>query len=304
MHDPAGENTDSTAAAGDVADRSSVPGGAAQRRWTTVREVVGRYLAGLLVRTWGPTAALWTAPPTAGESRYLADNGVAEHHRQRILGEVLRQNLAAMLGVFAIVLFLFAFGLRETPLGLGARTPSFVAGELVACAFYLLFVQRIWSPRRRLLASIGRAVRLVLLLDPRAASPSPFSRAVRPYLADPGFRRRRVEGVAWALTRDTARFTGSEPSAGMTAGEVLLWFAENPADPRRRPVLSAYLVELATAVASGAAIPAAAFLPATRFRTRSPREPLLRRLRTLGGGALATGIIVAAVTAVLRIWIK
>ena len=90
----------------------------------------------------------------------------------------------------------------------------------------------------------------------------------------------------------------------MSVGEVLLWFAENPADRRRRPVLVGHLAELATAAAAGDPVPHAHFAPAARFRTRSPRAASLRRVRTVAGGALTTGLVVAAFTAVLRIWVK
>ncbi|GAA1028034.1 MULTISPECIES: hypothetical protein [Amycolatopsis] len=76
MRDPAGENTDSIAA-----DGSSVRGRAAQQRRMTPREFVAAYLGGLPFRTWSPTAALWAAPPSAAESRHVADNGVAARHR-------------------------------------------------------------------------------------------------------------------------------------------------------------------------------------------------------------------------------
>ncbi|GAA1028032.1 MULTISPECIES: hypothetical protein [Amycolatopsis] len=116
--------------------------------------------------------------------------------------EVFRQNFAAMLGVIAIVGVLFALGFSETVLGFAARTSSFVAGLLVGSVLYLLFVQRIGSARRRLLGVDRAGSSPGFTGRPRAASPSPspspFGRVVRPYLADPGLRRRRVAGVVWA----------------------------------------------------------------------------------------------------------
>jgi hypothetical protein len=123
-----------------------------------------------------------------------------------------------------------------------------------------------------------------------------------PYMNDPVFRRRRVAGVAWALTCDSARLTGRPAAAGATVGELLLWFAESPADRRRRPIVSAHLVDLITAVVGGTPIPEPYFAPAARFRTVSPCARILRVLRTLGSGALATGVLVAIFAAVLRIW--
>jgi hypothetical protein len=123
-------------------------------------------------------------------------------------------------------------------------------------------------------------------------------------LLDPRHRRRVVAGLAWALTRDTAKMSGCSTTQGSTTGEVLLWFADNPADPRRRPIVVAYLGELVSAVADHEPIPHAQFAAASRFRNRSPRERVLRQARTFFGGALFTGVLVAIVTAVMRIWLK
>lgn len=178
-----------------------------------------------------------------------------------------------------------------------------------------------FTAENRLLASAFRAARLLRALSPDPL-PSPSRMTVETLL----FRRRRgthhrdrmfqlilrnarnrqrvVAGVAWALTRNTARLTGRPAEAGATGGELLLWFAENPQDRRRRPIVSAHLAELMNAVTQEELLPHAQFFPANRFRNRSPRQRILLRVRGLANGALATGVLVAIVTAVLRIWIK
>ncbi|WP_162834235.1 hypothetical protein [Amycolatopsis circi] len=273
-----------------------------------------RWIARLLMITAAPgilPSHLWSAPLRDAESRYLADNGVPERYRELIFRATRCQTRMTFIGLLTVVV---AVVLLEVVLVLPVQFPamppflvgrdgSFVAGTFLAFLSMWVLSLLNGSPRRRLMVSVGRAARLVLLLDPRAEQ-SWRGRVLQSYLAEPRVRRRHVEGVAWALTRDTAILTGQDAAAGMTVGELLLWFAENPADRRRRPVLGIYVAELAAAAAGGYSIPHAQFMPAARFRTRSPREPALRRLRSFVGGALATGIVVAIVTAVLRLWFK
>ncbi|WP_406636682.1 hypothetical protein [Amycolatopsis sp. WGS_07] len=246
---------------------------------------------------------LMTLPPTPEERQLLAGNGVSRAQLKRISLAAFRQAGAVTLGALALIGTLLAFQfqyLAKVPVPVVRLVLPFA---LLAAAGSAVLAMASLSPRTRLLVSAARCARLILLLDPRAAQ-QPLSLEFGPHFANPVFRRRRVAGVAWALTRDSARLTGNPATDGMTVGELLLWFAETPADRRRRPVLVGYLAELTAAAASGAPIPSAQFAPAARFRTRSPREAALRRLRTLVGGALTTGIVLAVLTALLRLWIR
>ncbi|MFD2470089.1 hypothetical protein [Amycolatopsis silviterrae] len=249
------------------------------------------------------TLTLMVLPPTIEERQMLADNGVSRAQLTRVFLATFRQASAVLLGALALLAMLIAFQLEyleKPPAPVVRLVLPFALLAAAGCA--VLSVASL-SPRTRLLVSAARCARLILLLDPRAAQ-QPLPRAFGPRFANPVFRRRRVAGVAWAVTRDSARLTGKPATDGMTVGELLLWFAETPGDRRRRPVLVGYLAELTAAAAAGAPIPGAHFAPAARFRTRSPREAALRLLRTLVGGALTTGIVLAVLTALLRLWIK
>ncbi|RLK54862.1 hypothetical protein [Actinokineospora cianjurensis] len=69
-------------------------------------------------------------------------------------------------------------------------------------------------------------------------------------------------------------------------------------------MLGSHLTDLVTAIVDDRSVPHTQFAPAARFRTRSPQGRVLRQARALGSGALATGVLVAVLAAVLRIWIK
>jgi len=85
---------------------------------------------------------------------------------------------------------------------------------------------------------------------------------------------------------------------------VLRRFAENPADPRRRPIVATYLAEFINDVAGNVPIRETDFTPAGRYRIKSPRDRAVRRLRSLVTGAPATGILVTIFAAILRLWVK
>jgi len=157
------------------------------------------------------------------------------------------------------------------------------------------------SPRTRLLISATRCARLLVLF--RDDPVDPDLRWFRFKMRDPLYRRRRIAGLAWALTRDQARLTGRS-AAEPGLGEVLLWYAESPREARRRAIFSGYMVEIITALNTGATVPDVQFPPAKRFATRSPRTRFVRVLRTVFTAALTTSIIAAFVTALLKLVTK
>jgi hypothetical protein len=244
------------------------------------------------------TYALQTAMMSRRENEYLRKLGVSSSHRAQVSSAIWTQALVGLTWVAAVGTGLNAFDLP------GFRPAVFPPALGIALIFAALVVTLISStPRVRLLASAARCTRLLCVLAPRTelkGMDSAFARC----LDDPIFRRRRVGAVAWALTRDTARLAGQPVSAGATVGELLLWFGENPADHRRRPIVGAYLGELVIAVAGRMPIPHAQFAPAARLRTRSPREKARRQLRTAATNALVTGVFLAFVAALLRVLIK
>ncbi|WP_410583746.1 hypothetical protein [Amycolatopsis sp. lyj-108] len=117
------------------------------------------------------------------------------------------------------------------------------------------------------------------------------------------YRRRRIAGLAWALTRDQARLAGRS-TAEFGLGEVLLWYAESPHEARRRAIFSGYMAEMITAISTGDTVPDIQFSPAKRFATRSPRSRFARLLRTVVTATITSSIIAALVTAVLRLVVK
>ncbi|BCJ36390.1 hypothetical protein Athai_38930 [Actinocatenispora thailandica] len=293
----------------DNRDAPSAEKRGSDRQSTPRREVSGPLRALLFVIVWqrnGLTRPPYLlmflfALPMWPEPDYLRDIGVSDTHLRRIWSAAGRQALAVgMLAGTALCIYLTVAIAVGPPVGTnrGSLAGAFVVTVAVAITTGWLA----WpsgTPRIRLLVAAARCARLLLMLDDREPATSYYPRSFLARLDDPAYRRRRVAGVAWALTRDTAKLTGQPVSAGSSLGELLLWFADNPRDPRRRPTVSAYLVELIAALCAGAALPEFHFAPAARFRTRSPREPLLRQLRSIVSGTLITGVILAFVTAVL-----
>ncbi|MEV6825661.1 hypothetical protein [Amycolatopsis sp. NPDC051102] len=250
------------------------------------------------------TMLLLTRPVGSEEVRYLAYIGVAEANRRRLILASFRQYLAECIAILSLFAGVVAVQMQFEATTRGSEESRLIAGGAsIAAIVAAILASTSLSPRTRLLVNIVRCTRLMLLLGSREQMTS-YEPELVGHLDQPGFRRRRVAGVAWALTRDTARLTGISPASGATVGELLLWFAECPADRRRRPILSEHLVCLTNAVAEDAAIPSAQFAPAARLRNQSPRARVLRRLGSLGSGALVTGIVVAIITAILRLWVK
>jgi hypothetical protein len=157
-------------------------------------------------------------------------------------------------------------------------------------------------PRTRLRIAALRTAELALLLRPVAPEGMPDVPATlhRRLRRDPGRRQRTVATTAWTLTRDTARVNGAPFHAG-ELGHVLLWYAANPRDPRRGPILSGCLIEFIAAVTDpDQPIPHPEFTPAARFPILSPRARFLQSLRATASGALVTGVLVAVVSAALK----
>ncbi|QKV74115.1 hypothetical protein [Amycolatopsis sp. Hca4] len=254
-----------------------------------------------------PELMLLTKPFGRAEKKLLIEIGVSRKNCRRANWAMMRSGLAAYLTLLALSLWIF-LALPERRPSNPSVTPIVTRGDFIIAAF-LTTAMAVWLfdnsayPRKRLLASCARCVRLVHLLRPTEPLHG-IDLLCAKWLADPQFLRRRVVGLAWALTRDSGRLNGNSSDGGVTMGELLLWFAESPADRRRRPTICPQLGELITETASGGLIPQIAFSPAARFRSRSPRDRLFRWLRTFAGGALATGIFVAIVTAALRVWFK
>ncbi len=254
--------------------------------------------------SFGPglvTYLLLTGMMRPQEREYLDDLGVAPRDLSRVQSAIWVQGSTFLL--WGIALIAVPLGFNAPGLG-PALLPNIPHGiVLIATIPALLATIMSSAPRDRLLASAARCTRLLCALappTPRAGLDLVFARRLK----SPTYRRRRVAAVAWALTRDTARLTGQPVSAGATVGELLLWFDENPADRRRRPIVGAYLAELVAAAARETAIPHAQFAPAARFRTRSPREAAARRLRAAATSPLATGVFLAVVATLLRVWLK
>ncbi|EOD69676.1 hypothetical protein [Amycolatopsis vancoresmycina] len=265
-------------------------------------------------------------PPRLTESVYLGKIGVPPAAVKAATTALWRQGTTWVFSVSAFALCA-TFVLNRVQNVLQISTSpldpvdyfvlTFTYFGLLAAAYGV----RSLSIRSRLLASSVRCARLVRAMCPDP-SPDATQLAIESFthldlrgsrgrdplfqllLRNPRHRHRTTAGVAWALTRDTAHLSGRSVGTATTLGEVLLWFAQSPRDPRRRPIVAAYLAELITDVANHAPIRDADFTPAARYRTRSPRERAVRRLRSLATGALTTGILVALVAAVLRIWVK
>lgn len=236
------------------------------------------------------------------EKKYLNELGVPRSARGRVARAMLAQgiwNSTALMSLIFWLLFLSELGDKNPP----SVTGDVLAVTIGATALAVVSSAAVLSPRQRLLASVGRAVRLLSAVSP-TAPPRGFDLLYARWLSNPHFRRRRVVGVAWALTRDTAKLTARPVTDGDTVGELLLWWAALPADARRRPVVSAVLVEVLNSLETGIPLPHAQFGPAARFRSRSPRERVGRQIRTLAGGALTTGVLIAIATAVLRLVIR
>lgn len=276
------------------------------RSVTNVMRVLLAVLA--LYQPWITTMELLLGPAGSSERRYLYDLGVTARHLRQITRASYYQT-ASMVACY----FTFSGVLVAVSLGIPFKTNVVIAAVVVTP--FLALARLVWASlttQNRILASVVRCVRLLILLHLPVAPGTERGRRIyiAPQLTDEralrnqAYVRRRMQGVAWALTRDSARLTGRPVAAGGTVGEVLLWFADNPADRRRRNIVSPYLVELVTAVADGAPIPEAQFAPAARFRTRSPRARILQQLRSTLSGALATGVVVAVLTALLKIWFR
>lgn len=246
------------------------------------------------------TYSLLTTTMRRQERQYLEDLGVAPADLEQVNLAMWAQGTIAPMWMFAVVVVTNNFALP----GLGPALfsiPTNVALLAVIPAAFMAIMAL--STRARLLASAARCARLLCVLAPTTPLRGLDVELAR-WLESPAYRRRRVAAVAWALTRDTARLSGRAASAGATVGELLLWFGENPADKRRRPIVGPYLAELMIAAARETPIPHAQFAPASRCRSRSPRELALRQLRTTVTSALATGVLLAVVVAVLRVWLK
>ncbi|MEV4057370.1 hypothetical protein AB0J55_39725 [Amycolatopsis sp. NPDC049688] len=264
-------------------------------------------------------------PPRFTESVYLETIGVPPTAVRAATTALWRQGTTWVFSASAVALCA-TFVLDRAQISTSPLRPvnyfvlTFTYFGLLAAAYGV----RSLSVRSRLLASSVRCARLVRASCP-APSPDATQLAIESFthldpldprgrlgrdrifqllLRNPRHRQRTTAGVAWALTRDIAHLSGRPVGTATTLGEVLLWFAQSPHDPRRRPIVAAYLAELITDVANNAPIRDADFTPASRYRTRSPRERAVRRLRSLATGALTTGILVAFVAAVLRIWVK
>lgn len=183
--------------------------------------------------------------------------------------------------------------LEVTQILFGAAAVAAVAAVLLAGGL---------RPRTRLRIAALRTAELALLLRPVAPKGMPDVPATlhRRLRRDPGRRQRTVATTAWTLTRDTARVNAAPPRAG-GLGHVLLWYAANPRDPRRGPILSGCLIEFIAAVTDpDQPIPHPGFTPAARIPTLSPRVRFLQSLRATASGALVTGVLVAVVSAALK----
>ncbi|MEV7038352.1 hypothetical protein [Amycolatopsis sp. NPDC051061] len=212
-----------------------------------------------------------------------------------------------------IVSYFSVYALRDPkflvglPLGSVLNNPIFSVMNLAVAVLAVGMFLAAWrfGPRRRLLASAFFCVELLLELGPDLSEGREKVAAERFLMLRRLVvrRRRRVARVAWALTRDTSRCAGRPFTAGETLGELLLWFAENPSDRRRRPIVIDHLVELIAAVADNAPIPHAQFLPAAKYRTRSPRMVFVMQLRSFVRSAVVTGAVLAILAAILRVWI-
>lgn len=255
-------------------------------------------LLGLTSAPGVATYLLLTGPVRPQERQYLRDLGVTAFDLMLVRLAVWYQAIVPLVWMPPFVLGLVSFGVQ----GLGpALVPRDVPFEAAVLAIILTIPSS--KPRVRLLASAARCTRLLCTLAPNKRLID-LDFVFSQWLNNPIYQRQRVAAAAWALTRDTARLTGQPVSTGATVGELLLWFGRNPSDKRRRPIVGAHLAELITATANWKAIPHADFAPAARQRTRPPRREVLRQLRATVTGTLATGVVLALVSALLRVWLK
>ncbi len=282
-----------------------------------------------LTQLGGRTAVsgfLTTFPPRGVELKYLSAVGLPEHVSGKMVTAALLQALAYWYSGLTTVYVLALFGtvVQDQLWPPAGRPPTTFKSSWLL--FFVLLSPALlalpsFSVRSRLLASAFRSIRLIRALHPEP-TPGPvrltaelftLKRRTRTHrrdrmfellLKNPRHRRRAVAGLAWSLTRDTAKLSGRPAASGTTTGEVLLWFADNPGDKRRRPIAVSYISELVTAVADDEPVPHTDFAAASRFRNRSPRERVLRQVRAFFGGALFTAVLVAIVSAVLRLWFK
>jgi hypothetical protein len=240
--------------------------------------------------------------PTADERKYLRDIGVTPVQYRRLAWAARRAALgwhAALVAMSSLSLgVLLSIGSADAGYLVGFFSAVTTASATVAA----LLLKSSLSARTRLLVSAARCARFVVLLGPHP--PRGYNlRFLRDRVrTDRSFRRRQRENLAWAISRDAGRVNAAAPCSG-GLGSVLLWFGDNPCDPRRRPTLSSVVVDVVAAAAGpDALIPTTMFAPAARFPTPSPRRRIASRLRDTAGGALVTGVLVAIVSAVLRIW--
>ncbi|MGW5724421.1 hypothetical protein ACWEVP_50255 [Amycolatopsis sp. NPDC003865] len=238
--------------------------------------------------------------------RHLRDLGVPCEQLRQLRFAAYRHSAGRALA--AVALYITAMQLTGLVVGPPTRALQVfqlfaISGGIAAAATAMLSDHL--RPRARLLTAALRTAELALLLNPSAPDRLPdgaasFRRRVR---RDPEFRRRLVAKTAWILTRDTAR-VNSAPARPGGLGHVLLWYSANPRDPRRGPILTACLLEFfAAATDADQPIPHPDFTPAARYPTLSPRSRLLQNLRDIGSGALVTGVVVAVVTALLKLWV-
>jgi hypothetical protein len=241
--------------------------------------------------------------PTVDERTYLYGAGVTPAQYRRVAWAARRAafgwHAALVVTASALLGVLLRVDSKDAEFLVALFSTMAVASATVA----VLLLRGSLTARTRLLVSAARCARFVVLLGPNPPRGHNLQFHRDRVRTDRSFRRRQLENLAWAISRDAGRVNATAPRSG-GPGSVLLWFGDNPCDPPRRPTLSAVVAEVVAAAAHPESpIPATAFAPAARFSTPSPRRRVASRLRDTLGGALATGVLVAIVSVVLRIWV-
>lgn len=250
-------------------------------------------------------------------TREEIDRAVSNGGSRPVLAEARR--LVRRRSAFINLISFLASGLYIYMMTTGALNLQLHLDVILPAMSFLVFISLyaigyfhlgMGSPRRRLLLHLTRLIHLLTVWDTSGAPQNLLNLIAKREIGLPIVVAKKLRRLAWPIVRDLALWGGAGKSKATSApwvniGKALNWISDRTSDPRYRARAWELVAEICLFLSCDNAQPPRLLIGAAdKYTVRATHRQELLMIVEIIKAPLLVGIIVAAISAVLRIWFK